>query len=89
MGRIEGTGPKPRTLRSRIRRPRISLEPLAVVTILSPVVILAHDTLLVAVLLPLVLMGAYLVGYHTGRGDLSRELLDDEVRRVRRDVPAA
>lgn len=89
MGRIEGTAPKPRTLRSRIRLPRINFEPVVLVVIFAPVVLLAPDDFLRSVAFGVVIGVAWLIGRSTGRSDLARELLDDEVRRVRRDVPAA
>lgn len=91
MARIAGTGPKPRTLRSRIRVPKFefSFEPMALLAVLTPVVMSAPDQFTRAVAVMVVIGAAWIIGRATGRADLARELLDDEVKRVRRDDPAA
>ena len=92
MGKVAGTGPQPLTVaqRAKAARPRIRVDYLAAVGLFSPAIILAHDSFLVALLVPVVVAAAYAVGHAAGRADLTRQLLLDYERdRDRRDTPAA
>lgn len=93
MARIEGTGPKQPTASQRARRSarRLRLEPVASVVILAPAVILAPEQFIVAILVPIVIAAAYLIGYANGRRDLAQRLVLDMERPggLRRDDQAA
>jgi hypothetical protein len=83
MARIEGTGQKAQ--RRRLRLPKVRIEPVAVIAVCSPAVLLVPDVWMSAILLPIALWAAWRVGHRDGVNDMAREV----ERGLRRDDRAA